>query len=94
MENFKFLSGCSFYPGSRDAPTDSNSHSGESALTVNPLCPCVMNSSRIAKISILKQAGIIKIIFYERRDNESVDEKSLSYAMSRKTAKQTQGVKS
>ena len=33
---------------------------------------------RIDKISILKLVGIIKKIFYERRDYESVDEKSLS----------------
>ena len=45
---------------------------------VNPLCPCVTNSSRIAKISILKLEGIIKKFSYERRDYESVDEKSLS----------------
>ena len=35
-------------------------------------------SVRIAKITILKSEGIIKIISYERRDYESVDEKSLS----------------
>ena len=32
-------------------------------------------------------------MFYERRDYESVDEKSLSYAMSRKTEKKIQAVK-
>ena len=47
-------------------------------LAINPLCPCVTNSSRIAKISILKLEGSIKKISYERRDYESVDEKSLS----------------
>ena len=36
-----------------------------------------MNSSRIAKISILKKEGIIKQISYEHCDYESVDEKSL-----------------
>ena len=44
---------------------------------VNPLCPCVTNSSRIAKISILNKKGSSKIS-YERRAYESVDEKSLS----------------
>ena len=34
--------------------------------------------ARIAKISILKLEGIVKKISYERRDHESVDEKSLS----------------
>ena len=40
---------------------------------------------RRAKILILE--GIIKKISYERRDYESVDEKSLSWSMSRKTMK-------
>ena len=40
---------------------------------------------RLAKFSILILEGIIKKISYERRDYESVDEKSLSQAMSRKT---------
>ena len=40
----------------------------------NPLLPI----GRIGKISILKLEGIIKKISYERRDYESVDEKSLS----------------
>ena len=42
---------------------------------------------RSAKILILILEGIIKKISYERRDYESVDEKSLSWAMSRKTMK-------
>ena len=33
---------------------------------------------RLAKLSILILEGIIKKISYERRDSESVDEKSLS----------------
>ena len=45
---------------------------------VNPLCPNWTNSSCIAKNSILKWEGIIKKNSYERRDYESVDEKSLS----------------
>ena len=50
--------------------------------------PSVHKSARIAKISILNLEGIIKKISYERRDYESVEEKSLSYwAMSRKTTK-------
>ena len=44
----------------------------------NPLVPSAHKSVRIAKISILKLEGIIKKISYERRDYESVDEKSLS----------------
>ena len=40
-----------------------------------------------AKILILILEGIIKKISYERRDYESVDKKSLSWAMSRKTTK-------
>ena len=39
--------------------------------------PSVHKSVRIAKITILKLEGIIKKISYERRDYESVDEKSL-----------------
>ena len=54
---------------------------------VNPLLPIAHKSARIDKISILKLEGIIKKISYERRDYESVDEKSLSKAMSRKTTK-------
>ena len=42
---------------------------------------------RSAKILILIKEVIIKKISYERRDYESVDEKSLSWAMSRKTTK-------
>ena len=36
---------------------------------------------------ILFKEGIIIKIFYERRDYESVDEKSLSLSLSRKTTK-------
>ena len=53
----------------------------------NPLVPSAHKSVRISKISILKLEGIIKKISYERRDYESVDENSLSEAMSRKTTK-------
>ena len=56
-------------------------------MRYNPLVPSAHKSVRIAKISILKLEGIIKIISYERRDYESVDENSLSKAMSRKTTK-------
>ena len=49
--------------------------------------PSAHKSVRIAKISILKLEGIIKKISYERRDYESVDENSLSEALSRKTTK-------
>ena len=45
----------------------------------NPLVPSAHKSVRIAKISFLKLKGIIyKKKFYERRDYESVDAKSLS----------------
>ena len=44
-------------------------------------------SAQIGKISILKLEGIIKKNSYELCDYESVDENSLSYAMSRKTMK-------
>ena len=54
---------------------------------LNPLLPIAHKSARIDKISILKLEGITKKISYERRDYESVDEKSLSKAMSRKTTK-------
>ena len=42
---------------------------------------------RSAKILILNKEGIIEKICYERRAYESVDEKSVSYVMSRKTTK-------
>ena len=56
-------------------------------MRYNPLVPSAHKSVRIAKISILKLEGIIKKISYQRRDYESVDENSLSKAMSRKTTK-------
>ena len=60
---------------------------------INPLLPIAHKSARIDKISILKLKGIIKKISYERRDYESVDEKSLSKAMSQKTTKKNSGTK-
>ena len=67
------------------------------SILFNPLLPIAHKSARIDKISILKLEGIIKKISYERRDYESVDEKSLSKAMSRKTTKKknsgTKGLK-
>ena len=54
---------------------------------LNPLLPIAYESARIDKISVLKLEGIIKKISNERRDYESVEEKSLSQAMSRKTMK-------
>ena len=44
----------------------------------NPFPPSVPLWPRLAKLSILILEGIIKKISYERRDYESVDEKSLS----------------
>ena len=61
--------------------------SNTSHVNINPLLPIAHKSAQIDKISILKLEGIIKKISYERRDYESVDEKSLSKAMSRKTMK-------
>ena len=54
---------------------------------INPFPPSVPIWHRLAKLSILILEGIIKKFSYERRDYESVDEKSLSLAMSRKTTK-------
>ena len=54
---------------------------------INPLLPSAAYMRRSAKILILIEEGIIKKISYKRRDYESVDEKSLSLAMSRKTMK-------
>ena len=44
---------------------------------INPFPPSVPIWHRLAKLSILILEGIIKKISYERRDYESVDEKSL-----------------
>ena len=44
----------------------------------NTLVPSEHKSVGIAKILILKLEGITKKISYERRDYESVDEKSLA----------------
>ena len=46
-----------------------------------PLLPIAYKSARIDKISNLKLEGIIKKDSYERRDYESVEEKSLSQAI-------------
>ena len=51
---------------------------GERFCPINPLLPSAANMRRSAKILILILEGIIKKISYERRDYESVDEKSLS----------------
>ena len=52
--------------------------SNECRVAVNPFPPSVPIWHRLAKLSILILEGIIKKISYERRDYESVDEKSLS----------------
>ena len=49
-----------------------------SIICINTLPPSVPIWQRLAKLSILILKGTIKKIFYERRDYESVDEKSLS----------------
>ena len=46
--------------------------------SLNPFPPSVPIWQRLAKLSILILEGTIKKISYERRDYESVDEKSLS----------------
>ena len=46
--------------------------------TINPFPPSVPIWHRLSKLLILILEGIIKKISYERRDYESVDEKSLS----------------
>ena len=46
--------------------------------SINPLTPRRTQVSPFTEISILFSEGIIKKISYERRDYESVDEKSLS----------------
>ena len=45
---------------------------------LNPFPPSVPIWQRLAKLSILILKGTIKKFSYERRDYESVDEKSLS----------------
>ena len=45
---------------------------------LNPLMPSVPYMTRSAKILILIEEGINKNKFYESRDYESVDKKSLS----------------
>ena len=45
---------------------------------INPTSPSVSIWHRLAKLSILILEGIIKKFSYERRDYESVDEKSQS----------------
>ena len=52
-----------------------------------------MKSARIDKISILKLEVIINKISYERRDYESVDEKTLSQAVSKNYKKKIQTLK-
>ena len=59
----------------------------------NPLLPIAHKSARIAKISILKLEGIIQKISYERRDYESVDEKSLSKTVSKNYGKNNSDTK-
>ena len=45
---------------------------------VEPLLPNVWQRERLAKILIFIQEGNTKKLSYDRRDYESVDEKSLS----------------
>ena len=54
----------------------------------SPFPPSAPIWHRLAKHSILILEGMIKKNSYERRDYKSVDEKSLSQAMSRKNTKE------
>ena len=67
--------------------------SGWKLFFINPLLPRATYMRRSAKTLISILEGIIKKISYEWRDYESVDEKSRSLAMSRKTTKKNQAVK-
>ena len=62
-------------------------------MPLNPLTPRRTQISPLTEISILFKEGIIKKISYERRAYESVAEKSLSKAMSRKTKKKNWSIK-
>ena len=57
------------------------------------LLPIMYKSALIDKISILKLEGIFKQISYDRRDYESVEEKSLSQAVSKNYEKKNSGTK-
>ena len=56
-------------------------------LSLTLYCLLRIKVHELTKISILKIEGIIEKISYERRDYESVEEKSLSQDMSRKITK-------
>ena len=60
---------------------------------INPFPPSVPIWHRLAKLSILILEGIIKKISYERRDYESVDEKSLLRLCPEKRKKKNSGGK-
>ena len=53
----------------------------------------VLYVRRTAKILILNKEGIIEKISYERRVCDEVDERSLSWVMSRKTTKKNHAFK-
>ena len=54
------------------------SKSKNNSMSLNHLLPSVSIWHRLAKLSILILEGIIRKKSHERRDYESVDEKSLS----------------
>ena len=56
-------------------------------ISLNPITPRRTMVANFTEISIPFKEGIIKKNSYERRAYESVDEKSLSKVMSRKTTK-------
>ena len=53
-------------------------HMKSCSLSFNPFPPSVPIWQRLAKLSISILEGTIRKISYERRDYESVDEKSIS----------------
>ena len=67
-----------FYPQVKPIFCFRSSFTIGSLFRVNPFPPSVPIWQRLAKLSILILEGTIKKISYERRDYESVDEKSLS----------------
>ena len=54
-------------------------------FNINPLVAYPQYLVCMAKISILKKEGIIENISYERRAYDSVDDRSHSYIISRKS---------
>ena len=60
-------------------------------MRINPLVTDPLYLACMAKISILKEVGIIEKISYERRAYESVDDRSPSYVISQKSMEKYSG---